>query len=1031
MLYARLLCSTWLITSTFATIIHMLKGAEIDPRVRLKKLVNRLRRESSPHLDNLQQQTLDIQSLINAAEGPPNDNQFISAYQKIVSSRGQPESPNRSESNQDENIVLAYLFSSSRVIFNEQEETKQTSERRIYDESLEVLEIRGVLDLLNGDQLETDYNTGKTSVILPIASIAISIFSGKKPVLMGVNDDLVTKLYKNTKAFAQHLPAEIQNGGFEVKSFNPQTEKTTNDKSVEALLIQQYKEDHRPESVKAQTAQLYWKELLTRPNLLAVKINSTIPGVIVSKVDDVVFELSPFPKAWGKVKALADELHIVGEQPSPYVVTTKEPYIPLKDLINMTNLWILQKVMIDTLTDQDFAVNEGQYELNDAAWSKVEKIAKRKRSLLNHSSVRKAIKSINTYLGGDEEMRELILEDFTQWWFHLPTTAEVESPVETRTGLCRALASELTDFKNYPEGTVYYFDDKDQLQVRHDYLAISLEDRYLPALSAITALALHDKFQFVNISPILYTGIQFPTFVDMVLNGDLASTSASYAFIDPETKKRQTTPFARFLTDITCSNLAILERAGREDKTCPTPIITTKKEAVSLMTKQLADKQPTLIISWGNEKQGEELFQQIITEYPDLGNRVGFVGADAKKSYIGSGPERIQTTSENVYKKLETGELLFAISTGSAGLGTDIVHPDLRVIGYNLPKTRIQLLQAWARRRAKGNKFSWYIEKELIDLKKTRVSKETSLFDKLFGGGSLSQFETMLADEKSWLSAIFMLLQLDEELLVQDFTAIRHAETAFHTDFLPNIIRPLVESTVEQRLKNTGLAENVYSGYLAQKLWEVIYGFIGIPEDAYWNLFNAMTEASLDATSKESFYAFFREHYEKKVRELIPGWVNDRFGDAAEKVSYILTSLETALTNSDIKPDNLKELAFAFPYEDPTGSLNALYTAWNIPYTEIGYDANLEGTIVMAETLRISPIPIGYVVSRQNEGEKKYTPYLLKNKTLYFLGRPLYSPQDNYPFEFTPVEIDSNQTVKTVPILAEKTEGVVLGILKS
>lgn len=707
------------------------------------KLLNRYHSSrTSPSPDEITRDAIQVSNFLNSSDlsFPPSNADVYTTKTRL--DIGAPTDVVRRKTEEmvtkyAQEVLIASLFNINRAGLGDR-----------LSKTMELDQIEAVAkSVIEGDHIQLATGQGKSSTVIPIASIVESLTSqDKSAVVVSINKNLVSDLEAQTKSLigeagkrGMAIPLFTENRSKEDESVGGETKKRmmrealTNDSG-------EYSEE-----IQREVFTTYWGEDIEgKRSDFIDRVKDARGGrrITFMSKDDFVFNLSRGGDAFIQAcpKVFFDEIdapYIIGET---YQSTHEDLFISKSNLIDMASRYTLDRIVLSQINpDEDFEVfkgsgtlsEEGRTKLESVDWSGFFKGTSRDRTMKR--AFEEATETIGKHLDLDgEEIKHLR----DKVWDHM---SHALSPKRNRgksedkgnyaiSGAAGNLAS------GYYSLNKIFISEGEGITVRSDYFDQLMENHKFDPDTHISMLALTNKFSIVNLLPKASDSIKFPT-VLAKLGSKVVGFSGTLVQRDLMTGKPVSSPLANFLRTVTGKE--IFEVTPPENKRPPSPKIAEDIAGMEAMLQEVIGKEedgkPILIVSHYDTKTTREIFDQLTSVYGN-GFKVDILPS------IPSDPDRLDEYYRELKKKtraLADNRKSILVSSGSLGIGANIIKsdatfPDLRVGILGLPENESKLRQNLGRRRMKGNDFFWIVDKQSLRERATWLNSQEGTIIKAF-----------------------------------------------------------------------------------------------------------------------------------------------------------------------------------------------------------------------------------------------------------------------------------------------------------
>jgi len=675
-----------------------------------------------------------------------------------------------------------------------------------YSLEKETRQIEAILSLLEGKHLHMGTGEGKSSVVLPIATIVEALTSEKKSaVLSTINDKLLNDLETNVNFFVSKLPEPLAIERKKSKEESPEMEKTLEylKKQKENLDRQMVKDVIMYGDYKKETKKLirdyYWeKKLLLLPfqSAIANETNDQVrkPKIVLCQENDLVFDYMKDREKFIKDSPaiFMDEAHVPYDRKTPYVLSGDMEIMTPNEIKDNLITWLTTNLIKRNINPSDINQSGGVDELKDEKYQWLLEGNFLPKSIDDHQ-FSKTIGVLAEKLGAKPIVIKSKLFKLIKEFYSIKQEEKPDFILDTIINKVGQLFSQ--------KGLSY----EEDASVRDSYLGVLLKGHKFSTTEQVIVDSLLDRFTLVPTTD-SYSGMtHYETFLHDLSN-QIIAVSGTLKIVDPKTREIIESPFARFLRDITDREIEVIKQ--NEFKNIPAPFFTKHKYAAEyeLIENLKKNSNKTTLVACFNESDAEEMTEKLIKEF-----------GEEKVARIDS-----FTSDENeqeIYKKLANGELAYVVAAGRAGVGVDIkksdgTHPDLRIAIFGLPQSRLQLMQILGRRRLKGNDALWYLSKDHINEALSLTYEKTNFISNLLGKKTLKKylkyFESIGAAPADKDMVLDMIRNL-ENSRQQDDDNLLIFDHLFTESFLP-YARLRITNWMDHFQRNKQIKNQEYSG---------------------------------------------------------------------------------------------------------------------------------------------------------------------------------------------------------------------------
>lgn len=637
-------------------------------------------------------------------------------------------------------ILIASLFSVNRLGLGDR-----------LSKTMELDQIQAVIKcVVDNNHIQMGTGQGKSSTVIPIVSIINSLTSQEKQSLViSINKNLVSELetktrelITKTKENGRELAVIVKNESKEEPSVGEKTKIQMMREALKEKTAQEYSD-----KTKNDLFATYWGEeidtKLSQARQLFELPDSDIKITFMSK-DDFVFKVTQggtgFVKSCPKV--FFDEVdapYIIGET---YQTTQEDMYISPESFRQTATQYVLNHlVMSKMVPSDDFEVFKGKGTASDKAKEKLMNInwmdwidGKVKDEEIT-KAFEASIDTIGNFLQyGEAEkfgLQQLIKGELKEKIFvgssKLGQVEGNESPLYVSvTGAADNMADA------YHSLNTLYINEGEKIVVRSSYFDQLLENHKFEPDIHLAMLALVNKFSIVNPNPKAAESTKFPTIISE-LGNRLIGFSGTLTQRDLRTGKSQASSLAGLLREYTGHE--VFEVRPPETKKPPEPTVIENIEQMEYslleLIKSSKDGKSTLILSHYDIETTKKIFAKLSEAYQET-SEVEMLPS------IPSDPKRLEKYYQELKEKtksLANGKIKILVSTGSAGIGADIVEtsgnfPDLKIGILGLPENESLIRQNLGRRRKTGDDSFWIVDRESLRERATWLDDQVGMLFK-------------------------------------------------------------------------------------------------------------------------------------------------------------------------------------------------------------------------------------------------------------------------------------------------------------
>lgn len=640
-------------------------------------------------------------------------------------------------------FMAAHLFSQNRRIFKE-----RTGSMDNYNQELEKKQLEAVIRGLEGQHEQIDTGQGKTSVILPITTLIQAYTSSEQKVIFSADSALRTEEFER---FAQPLRKScVEVGLEEVKMIAHKHEMAvgTDRKSAlksqmekEALMDTDRKSDYSPETKKIVHDTEIQVDIDRRieqsKKILEAKKIKKQPEIEIYTHDDLVHaeQQNPSIAANKNISVYMDEAHAPFDRGTPYVVTTDESLAFSPDQCRAaTAEWVLHYVVSHHMDITDVVMDMGSGTLTQKGAEKMKdiqitEIVKPNGRLYGLFS--DAVHLIAKEYGVDQKDTMTLQGNIVQTVMDMLNVQKVAADGEGVGDYMWSIGEKIARI----------YREKDEIFTRTDDGKFTIRDQYQDEL-----LASHEYERDMSLAARGIMG----SFKMLVPRANLASTTYTSFLHEMRDKvvcysgtlkdEGKNTSFASYLESETKRKIHTIE--NKQKKTVPHPeLFKTRDLAEAQILGNLSrDERGFLLVSTESIEKARASADNLKKKLGD--NMVIFIGS--KPSGNIEKERQYDAFVQNTLMDLAEGKIRAVVSTGSVGVGMNIVkkdgsYPDIKIGILGIPNSKLQLKQIIGRRRAPDNAdkqdYYWMMGEDHLEKYISHYpEKHASILGTLFGG---------------------------------------------------------------------------------------------------------------------------------------------------------------------------------------------------------------------------------------------------------------------------------------------------------
>lgn len=765
--------------------------------------------------------------------------------------------------------LTAYLFAQNRKMF---ERKNGAGSMDNYDVDKEIRQIEAVVRALGGEHGQIGTGEGKTSVILPITTIIKSITDPGQKVTFSSDSMLrVGEFEKFTKPFLEKLRqdgvADIALKGEEERPDKGKDRRNAVTAHMEKEALFDGKKTYTEET-KGVLQKEYWQSLFQSGMDEKGKKTEEAKGPVIEAVThgDIMRRYMRNEEEFKKDKTpiYMDEAHAPFDRGTPTQIISESLVFSPEQVRRATADWVLHYIVGQSLSEKDITRADGiGTTIERSRKSPITLDTIRKKGHPTHRLFKEAIKKIGETYKIDSEARMEALEKTMmrsiQDTFKGTTSERNELfgyTVESmREEVAKVYYMNSDAFVTTPEGKLVIRDAyQDELLLTHQYN----RDTEL-AVRGLSGL-------FKVVLPKRASGSK--KYPSLLKDAAGRVTCFSGTLLD-EGKKTQ---FADFLESTTKQSIFDLENPNK--KTIPPPVVDQNSgQATNSLIKSIrADQRGALIIDATTVDHAEETYRKFTAQY----------GSDLVR-YIGPKPtgniaeeQRYEALVKEYTDELAQGKIKILVSTGSMGVGMNIIqpngkYPDIKIGILGIPKSKLQLKQILGRRRAPDSTdkvdFHWHLGKdqfmEYVSFYQKEENGLTDAYQRALGtkklqGDIMNEFAAAGNDQEAMKKIVLDVMKNREQRKSSDFQyQIEYDQ--LHADAVAYCERYLTQKVLTDVLKKKQLGRSIPENIAAhaksltpqeKTTLATLVQTIGIPSSLYHELTLPMVGVPLSVSDR-------------------------------------------------------------------------------------------------------------------------------------------------------------------------------------
>jgi len=857
----------------------------------------------------------DVRPLINAVQHPEPE-LFGKSYHLFGYEDPTKKKPSPEDISKIEDHLAAYLIYTL-------EKNGSTEHFRVRDD-----QIQSIVALLRKDHLQSPTGSGKSSVILPIASLVKAISENGLVDVVSASHELTTEVSENIAALNNLLPEHLCIVIEEGEKQEAQNESTATRQKLAKKLIHKIVEGTEDPDI----ATLQFDSLFGRmPKLKKDQEEINRPRLRIFKDDDYVFWKMRNPSE-ATSHTYWDEIHVPYDRASPYLVSGEG--IPTE---NSVNNYLFERIVSGVMADQvetwrewglleekkgtRFGVKGGE------GGVRFKKNEKRFHDLFEQTLAQAVSASSDETSKLGSKIQQVALGvgvDFLalKKWFAQELNerikdGELENIVsEHRIALMRAKAIKAGKKYSVKDGRVIS---------RDPYMGISLPGRQYHADILLALQSLNGEVNYFNFIKSAAEMTTFEGFVVNTLKGKVSGLSGTLKVRSLVSEKHEDSPLARFLSKSSRTPTFAAEVPGQRSKTVPTPEYVHEDSKIDSILQDI-------LLSDRKKRRPVAIFALDETEGLTLKNKLTAVYKERLILFVSD--DLTEKEAQEKYQMFADSEDAILISTGRAGVGVDIKKsnktdepfPDFLTIIDGLPQSRTQMFQILGRRRrtseSDSDDYKWIFDKNdfmghegLAQEAQEERKKRTDRFKKL----SLDP----IANRQDLLKELDLMLRRAEDQQTEDAvvkagfddyyqkalgTFTLHGKTIGYGHLMEtekqNVQYGRLEQVLEQNFNPSEVKLlNLLLGQYTKKedrydpLRTMFYGYLQAPNSLYYDLKNLLGYSEgQQASARLADFAFKVSGYFDEP-EMFEHWLDTRSEEFVEVMKNSLVLLERQLNS--------------------------------------------------------------------------------------------------------------------------------------
>jgi superfamily II DNA/RNA helicase len=775
-------------------------------RSSVETVLQRLETYIDPEIRKIEQRVATILSLIPKVD-----------TQRLIDSLGKLKTSGvEKEREEFENVGIAYLLSALQAKGSE----KGFEIRRE--------QIEAIVALLQKNHLQAATGFGKSSVIIPIASIIGALSENGNYAVVSVSPELKEELFNKIRNIASLLPEEIRPLLLTYKKSDSQEKPTT------SLLPQDVQEERFKQMAKAlienpslqeeinqQQRTSYFEQLLSgQPPPFQTETQETLsslpkntPSITLFEENDYVFytithQESPF------AHTIFDEIHVPRSRNTVYYMSSQPSFISPQAV----KIYLFKRFLAEYLKkiiNQQVPLTEkkGSFWFKDEAAEKTffEKAVFKDPN--NEEIFNETVAFIAQKTGLDKEKLK-------QWLLGFSLKNYEDMVFEILLSLMRA--------KIIREG-VHYQQKESQQIVRDRFMGIALPSHRFSFDIQLGLQAWQEVVSFTDYFENAAETVSFEGWVANYLRGKISGLSGTLFTPTLTDQHPRKTSLASFLEKQTGHKAILI--GGEKWMTPPEPKIFQNDSSLQeVLFQQLQDDDRQTIIFCYDENEAKNLQDVLSKNFP-------------QRSIILADASITEEEAQKRYHEFANNKNAILISTGRTGVGVDIKnsegkHTDHKSIIYGLPWSIDQIYQALGRRRMEikdpKKDFVWLISLNQLQKYDGFLSLENEERTKI------------LKDlNKNPMKVIERLIKINEQShrlsdnFLVDFDRLYQTALSLYQEKVKKIAERIFENILDRlnlKPRERTVIELFFEQIFNQSLFSFFTNFVAAPSSLYWRL---------------------------------------------------------------------------------------------------------------------------------------------------------------------------------------------------
>jgi|GEM_PF-5668811 len=798
----------------------MRQRERIQPSV--KTVLKRLETYIDPERREIEKRAIRILSLIPLVT----KDDFIASLDRLKTSGAEKEQKERFQ-----DIGTAYLLNALQAKDVNAGGDSSLSKTQQPEFKIRRKQIEAIVALLQKNHIQAATGFGKSSVIIPIASVIGALSENGQYAVVSVSPELKAELFKKIKQINDLLPPHIK---LPILSYHKTEglsfEGESQEKRFKQLVKAIVENPSQQEAIDKQQRTSYFEQLLSgQPPPFQTETQKTLPSlpkntpsITLFEENDYVFYTmtdreSPF------THTIFDEIHVPRSRNTVYYKSFQSPFVSTQAVETYLFKRFLAEYFKNILEQVSITEEKGSYRFQDEA----EENAFFGKAVFKDPNNKEIFEKAADFIA---ENAGLDKERLKQWLMGF-------SPEdENYNDLVNEVFLSLMRAKMIREGVHYQQKDGQQI-VRDRFMGIALPSHRFSFDIQLGLQAWDGSVSFADYFENAAETVSFEGWIVHYLGGKISGLSGTLftpTLTDPYHPKK--TSLARFLEKQTQGQAIFI---GQEKYALPPePQVFENNQLIqqALFQQLQQDSRQTIIFCYDENEAAniEKILRKKLS-----GRQI--ILADASID---------EEEARNRYQEFVNDKKAVLISTGRVGVGVDLkdkegVFTDHKSIIYGLPWSIDQIYQALGRRRLVSkdpkNDFVWLISLDQVQKYDGYLSLEEKERKKILGD---------LNKPLKRMKIIERLIEICEQShrgsddFLVDFDQVYQSALSLYQEKVQQSAEPVCENilanlnlTPPERI----IIERFFEQIFNQSLFSYFTNFVKAPSFLYWRLRDAFS----------------------------------------------------------------------------------------------------------------------------------------------------------------------------------------------